>query len=50
MYFRGHASAAARRGLANGSFRKIEVTGNIHDTFDHAEESAWECYNILDSE
>ncbi|KAJ7862663.1 hypothetical protein B0H14DRAFT_3444601 [Mycena olivaceomarginata] len=46
----GHASAAARRGLADGSFRKIEVTGNIHDVFDHAEESAWECYNISDSE
>ncbi|KAJ7825922.1 hypothetical protein B0H14DRAFT_3468162 [Mycena olivaceomarginata] len=45
-----HTSAAARCGLANGSFRKIEVTGSIRNVFDHAEESAWECYNISDIE
>ncbi|KAJ7763262.1 hypothetical protein B0H14DRAFT_3510636 [Mycena olivaceomarginata] len=45
-----HASAAAHRGLADGLFRKVEVTGSVRDAFDHAEESAWECYNISDIE
>ncbi|KAJ7336984.1 hypothetical protein DFH08DRAFT_964941 [Mycena albidolilacea] len=45
-----HASAAARHDLADGSFRKVEVTGSIDDVFDHAEESARECINISDIE
>ncbi|KAJ7870753.1 hypothetical protein B0H14DRAFT_3439845 [Mycena olivaceomarginata] len=41
-------STAARRGLADGSFRKVEVTSGVRNTFDLAEESALECYNISD--
>ncbi|KAJ7808684.1 hypothetical protein B0H14DRAFT_3482107 [Mycena olivaceomarginata] len=43
-----HASAAVRRGLADGSFRKVEVTATVRDAFERAEESALECYNISD--
>ncbi|KAJ7358297.1 hypothetical protein DFH08DRAFT_953471 [Mycena albidolilacea] len=43
-----HASAAVRRGLADGSFRKVEVTAMVRDVFERAEESALECYNISD--
>ncbi|KAJ7837771.1 hypothetical protein B0H14DRAFT_3459909 [Mycena olivaceomarginata] len=41
-------SAAAHQGLADGSFRKVEVTMGVRNTFELAEESAVECYNILD--
>ncbi|KAJ7692493.1 hypothetical protein B0H14DRAFT_3531469 [Mycena olivaceomarginata] len=41
-------STAARRGLADGSFRKVEVTSGVRNAFDLAEESALECYNISD--
>ncbi|KAJ7800538.1 hypothetical protein B0H14DRAFT_2616120 [Mycena olivaceomarginata] len=36
------ASSAARRGLANGSFRKVDVTTSTGDAFDIASESALE--------
>ncbi|KAF8179826.1 hypothetical protein K438DRAFT_1977186 [Mycena galopus ATCC 62051] len=42
------ASSAARRGLADGSFRKVEVTPSVTDAFTHAAESALEVYNISD--
>ncbi|KAJ7709247.1 hypothetical protein B0H14DRAFT_3491597 [Mycena olivaceomarginata] len=42
------ASTAARRGLADGSFRKVEVTTRVRDAFERAEEAALECYNISD--
>ncbi|KAJ7353712.1 hypothetical protein DFH08DRAFT_956752 [Mycena albidolilacea] len=44
------ASSAARRGLADGSFRKVGVTTGIHDAFDAATEFALEVYNISDFE
>ncbi|KAJ7694500.1 hypothetical protein B0H14DRAFT_3530642 [Mycena olivaceomarginata] len=44
------ASSAARRGLANGSFRKVDVTTSTGDAFDIASESALEVYNISDIE
>ncbi|KAJ6471043.1 hypothetical protein C8R45DRAFT_1218232 [Mycena sanguinolenta] len=34
------ASSAARRGLEDGSFRKVEVTPRVRNAFDHARESA----------
>ncbi|KAJ6448525.1 hypothetical protein C8R45DRAFT_947905 [Mycena sanguinolenta] len=34
------ASSAARHGLEDGSFRKVEVTPRVRDAFDHARESA----------
>ncbi|KAJ7791304.1 hypothetical protein B0H14DRAFT_3500648 [Mycena olivaceomarginata] len=36
-------STAARRGWADGSFRKVEVTSGVRNVFDLAEESALEC-------
>ncbi|KAJ6513460.1 hypothetical protein C8R45DRAFT_1088484 [Mycena sanguinolenta] len=42
------ASSLVRRGLADGSFRKVEVTSRVCDAFDHAEESALEVYDISD--
>ncbi|KAJ7767578.1 hypothetical protein B0H14DRAFT_3509784 [Mycena olivaceomarginata] len=45
---RHQVSAAARRGLADGSFRKVEVTTGVHNAFELAEESAVKCYNISD--
>ncbi|KAJ7358146.1 hypothetical protein DFH08DRAFT_801990 [Mycena albidolilacea] len=40
------ASLAARRGLADGSFCKVDVTPRVHDAFNHATESALEVYYI----
>ncbi|KAJ7866280.1 hypothetical protein B0H14DRAFT_2573549 [Mycena olivaceomarginata] len=40
------ASLAARRGLADGSFRKVDVTPRVRDAFNHATESALEVYYI----
>ncbi|KAF8146219.1 hypothetical protein K438DRAFT_1990980 [Mycena galopus ATCC 62051] len=42
------ASSAVRRGLADGSFRKVEVTPRVSRAFDHATESALEVLNISD--
>ncbi|KAJ7845165.1 hypothetical protein B0H14DRAFT_2584884 [Mycena olivaceomarginata] len=36
------ASAAARRGMADGSFRKVDVTTGVQNVFDRATESALE--------
>ncbi|KAJ7301217.1 hypothetical protein DFH08DRAFT_978998 [Mycena albidolilacea] len=44
------ASSAARRGLADGSFRKVDLTTSTGDAFDIASESALEVYNISDIE
>jgi hypothetical protein len=44
------ASSAARRGLADGSFRKVEVTPRVRDAFNHAAMSALKVYNISDSD
>ncbi|KAJ7873042.1 hypothetical protein B0H14DRAFT_3438478 [Mycena olivaceomarginata] len=41
-------STAARQGLADGSFRKVDVTSGVRSTFELAEDSALECYNISD--
>ncbi|KAJ7301214.1 hypothetical protein DFH08DRAFT_977306 [Mycena albidolilacea] len=40
------ASSAARRGLADGSFRRVDVTPHVHDAFNHATESALDVYYI----
>ncbi|KAJ7352109.1 hypothetical protein DFH08DRAFT_956920 [Mycena albidolilacea] len=45
-----HASSAARYGLADGSFRKVDVTTSTGDTFDITSESTLEVYNISDIE
>ncbi|KAJ7813105.1 hypothetical protein B0H14DRAFT_3478265 [Mycena olivaceomarginata] len=42
------ASSAARRGLAHGSFRRIDVTQRVSDAFNTATVSALEVYNISD--
>ncbi|KAF8139164.1 hypothetical protein K438DRAFT_1996296 [Mycena galopus ATCC 62051] len=42
------ASSAARRGLADGSFRKVEATTCLTDAFDLATESALDVVNISD--
>jgi hypothetical protein len=44
------ASSAARRGLADGSFRKVDVTPRVRDAFNHATESALEVYYISSDE
>ncbi|KAJ7720149.1 hypothetical protein B0H14DRAFT_3521020 [Mycena olivaceomarginata] len=41
-------STAARQGLADGSFRKVDVTSGVRSAFELAEDSALECYNISD--
>jgi hypothetical protein len=45
---RHQASAAARRGMADGSFRKVDVTTGVQNVFDRATESALEVINISD--
>ncbi|KAF8169557.1 hypothetical protein K438DRAFT_1774143 [Mycena galopus ATCC 62051] len=45
---RQQASTAARRGLADGSFGKMEVTPSVTDAFEHAEESALQVLDISD--
>jgi hypothetical protein len=50
VFLRQQASSAARRGLADGSFRKVDVTTSTGDAFDIASESALEVYNISDVE
>ncbi|KAJ7693711.1 hypothetical protein B0H14DRAFT_3531057 [Mycena olivaceomarginata] len=42
------ASAAARRGMADGSLRKVDVTTGVQNAFDRATESALEVINISD--
>ncbi|KAF8208555.1 hypothetical protein K438DRAFT_1961157 [Mycena galopus ATCC 62051] len=42
------ASSAVRRGLADSSFHKMEVTPHICDVFAHSAESALEVYNVSD--
>ncbi|KAF8158740.1 hypothetical protein K438DRAFT_1986161 [Mycena galopus ATCC 62051] len=42
------ASTAARHGLADGSFGKVEVTPSVTDAFKHAEEAALEVFNVSD--
>lgn len=49
-YSRHHASSSVRRALADGSFRKLEITPRVSDALEHAEESALEVYNISDEE
>ncbi|KAF7324230.1 hypothetical protein MSAN_02532000 [Mycena sanguinolenta] len=44
------ASAAARRGLADGSFGKVEVTSSVDTAFDLAAESALAVVDISDTE
>jgi hypothetical protein len=44
--FSREASLAARCGLADGSFRKVDVTPRVRDAFNHATESALEVYYI----
>jgi hypothetical protein len=39
LCFRPQVFVAARRGLADGSFRKVEVTTGVRKAFDLAEES-----------
>jgi hypothetical protein len=47
-YDRHQASAAAHRGLADGSFRKVDVTTSIQSAFDRATESALDVIDISD--
>ncbi|KAJ7862389.1 hypothetical protein B0H14DRAFT_3444765 [Mycena olivaceomarginata] len=44
------AYSEMRRGLADGSFRKLEATPSISNALAHATESALEVYNISDIE
>jgi hypothetical protein len=48
--FRQEASSAALRGLADGSFRKVEVTPRVKDAFERATESALQVIDISDTE
>ncbi|KAJ7356960.1 hypothetical protein DFH08DRAFT_954271 [Mycena albidolilacea] len=41
-------STAAHQGLADGSFRKVDVTSGVRSAFELAEDSALKCYNISD--
>lgn len=44
------ASAAARRGLDNGSFHRLDITPRFSDAMDHATDSALQVVNISDVE
>ncbi|KAJ7691678.1 hypothetical protein B0H14DRAFT_3531789 [Mycena olivaceomarginata] len=46
--YASQSPTAARQGLADGSFRKVDVTSGVRSTFELAEDSALECYNISD--
>ncbi|KAF8213237.1 hypothetical protein K438DRAFT_1956650 [Mycena galopus ATCC 62051] len=41
-----HVSSAARQGLADGSFHKMEVTPSVTDAFTHAAESVKGCRSL----
>jgi hypothetical protein len=45
--FSREALSAARRGLADGSFRRVDVTPHVRDAFNHVTESALDVYYIL---
>jgi hypothetical protein len=50
LFLREQASVAARSGLADGSFRKVEVTPHLDDAFELATERALEVIDISDTE
>ncbi|KAJ7815301.1 hypothetical protein B0H14DRAFT_3476255 [Mycena olivaceomarginata] len=48
--YRRLASSEMRRGLADGSFRKLEATSSVSNALAHATDSALEVYDISDIE